>query len=260
MDRKSESLDIYQEVFRTYQEFSGTVIEDHIKRLQEIDRILPPSSTFFIVTNTSMGTFEFVSKNFEYALGLDREKMLTEGVPYWLSHIHPEDLPVWIGLMGDLMNYTMAEIRREDRMRVQYQWNFRVRTDSGLFANLVEQQVPLFLDELGKPIIGIGHLSVLGFNDPMPIRSAVRIMNEKQQYETLRVRSYGAQKALSDGLSERERDVIRLLALGNTSKEIAEKLFLSPHTVDTHRRRILKKLNCSSTAQAVAQFKGNGFI
>lgn len=44
-------------------------------------------------------------------------------------------------------------------------------------------------------------------------------------------------------LSEREKEVVVLIANGLTSGEIAEKLFISTHTVDTHRKNILSKLN-----------------
>lgn len=49
-------------------------------------------------------------------------------------------------------------------------------------------------------------------------------------------------------ISDREREIIRYVALGYTNKEIAEKLFLSFHTVTTHRRNIAAKLQIHSTA------------
>lgn len=47
-------------------------------------------------------------------------------------------------------------------------------------------------------------------------------------------------------ISERERDVIKLIAKGLTNKEIADQLFISPHTVITHRKNITNKLNIKS--------------
>ncbi len=44
-------------------------------------------------------------------------------------------------------------------------------------------------------------------------------------------------------LSERERQVLKLIVEGNTNKEIADKLYLSPKTVENHRARIMSKLN-----------------
>jgi two-component system, NarL family, response regulator NreC len=54
-----------------------------------------------------------------------------------------------------------------------------------------------------------------------------------------------------DDLSEREVDVLRLIALGHTNSEIAEQLFLSVRTVETHRSHIQQKLRLSTRAELV---------
>jgi DNA-binding NarL/FixJ family response regulator len=52
-------------------------------------------------------------------------------------------------------------------------------------------------------------------------------------------------------ISEREGEIIRLVAEGFTNKEIADKLFLSAHTVTTHRKNIMAKLGVNNTAGLV---------
>jgi DNA-binding NarL/FixJ family response regulator len=52
-------------------------------------------------------------------------------------------------------------------------------------------------------------------------------------------------------LSEREIEVIRLISDGLTNKQIADKLFLSTHTVNTHRKNIMSKLGINNTAGIV---------
>ncbi len=54
-----------------------------------------------------------------------------------------------------------------------------------------------------------------------------------------------------DGLSEREVEVLRLIALGHTNAEIAEKLYLSVRTVETHRAHIQQKLRLGSRSELV---------
>ena len=54
-----------------------------------------------------------------------------------------------------------------------------------------------------------------------------------------------------DGLTARERDVARLVVLGHTSREIAERLVLSVRTVETHRARIQHRLRLRSRAELV---------
>jgi DNA-binding NarL/FixJ family response regulator len=58
-----------------------------------------------------------------------------------------------------------------------------------------------------------------------------------------------AKKADTDPLSERERDVLRLLALGHTNQEIAQLLFISIRTAETHRARIMQKLGLRTRAE-----------
>lgn len=48
-------------------------------------------------------------------------------------------------------------------------------------------------------------------------------------------------------LTEREIDIIRLLAMEYTSKEISDELFISTHTVETHRKNLMKKLQVNTT-------------
>jgi DNA-binding NarL/FixJ family response regulator len=54
-----------------------------------------------------------------------------------------------------------------------------------------------------------------------------------------------------DPLSEREREVLRLLALGHTNQEIASMLFISVRTAETHRARIMQKLELHTRAEIV---------
>ena len=57
------------------------------------------------------------------------------------------------------------------------------------------------------------------------------------------------------GISEREYEVLMLLAEGMSNKEIAERLFVSPNTVKTHLARLYEKLEVSRRTQAVTRAK-----
>jgi DNA-binding NarL/FixJ family response regulator len=58
-------------------------------------------------------------------------------------------------------------------------------------------------------------------------------------------------RADADPLSEREREVLRLLALGHTNQEIAKMLYISVRTAETHRAHIMQKLRLSTRAELV---------
>jgi two-component system, NarL family, response regulator NreC len=69
-----------------------------------------------------------------------------------------------------------------------------------------------------------------------------------------------ARKAEEDPLSDREREVLRLLALGHTNQEIAKQLFISVRTAETHRAHIMQKLHLSSRAELVRYAIAQGLL
>ena len=88
--------------------------------------------------------------------------------------------------------------------------------------------------------------------------AAVRKVAAGQRYvhPTLGARLVAAEaderaRAEEDPLSEREHEILRLLALGHTNQEIASQLYLSVRTVETHRAHIMQKLRISTRAELV---------
>ena len=67
-------------------------------------------------------------------------------------------------------------------------------------------------------------------------------------------------RAEEDPLSDREREVLRLLALGHTNQEIAGQLYISVRTAETHRAHIMQKLRLSSRAELVRYALDQGLL
>jgi two-component system response regulator NreC len=69
-----------------------------------------------------------------------------------------------------------------------------------------------------------------------------------------------AAMAAADPLSDREREVLRLLALGHTNQEIAKMLYISVRTAETHRAHIMQKLRLSTRAELVRYALQHGLL
>jgi two-component system response regulator NreC len=67
-------------------------------------------------------------------------------------------------------------------------------------------------------------------------------------------------RAEADPLSDREREVLRLLALGHTNQEIAKQLYISVRTAETHRAHIMQKLRLSTRAELVRYAIDQGLL
>jgi len=88
---------------------------------------------------------------------------------------------------------------------------------------------------------------------------------ERYVHPTLGARMVAAdatarQRAETDPLSEREREVLHLLALGHTNQEIADMLFISVRTAETHRAHIMRKLGLSTRAELVRYAIAEGLL
>ena len=244
---------IYTEIFDT---FPDVEIEEHINKLIELDFYYPFNTTFFCITNTANQNFEYVSKNFTACTGLSNDKMMEGGMDYFWSLFHKDDINPWIDCLKELMTFTMKELTDEQRKRMSYTWNYRMKNAKGEYVTVIQNTTPLQFDETHKPIIGLAHYTVLEADLNMDICASAKYLNDKNEYETLFYKNVSNNNLL-DVISNRERDIIRLLITKKSSKEIAKNLNISKHTVDTHRRNILKKLDLSSTIELANYFKTN---
>ena len=99
-------------------------------------------------------------------------------------------------------------------------------------------------DFLEKPVDEAMLLDVL--------RNALRVDRER--------RSAATQRSTSDRrrerLTEREREILKLLTVGHSNREIAAQLGISPRTVEVHKARIMEKLECRSLAELIRTNRG----
>ncbi len=101
--------------------------------------------------------------------------------------------------------------------------------------------------------------------------SAIRVISTGRFYlspsaQTLMIGDYlqrvhlGEERDSYSGLTEREREILKLVAEGYTNNQIAEQLFISPKTVDTHRTHVMDKLNLHSRAELVKYAMRRGLL
>jgi two-component system response regulator NreC len=99
------------------------------------------------------------------------------------------------------------------------------------------------------------------------VRSAVRgqvylypSVTHKLVVDYLRRAKSGGDRATVDGLTDREREILGLIAQGRTTPEIAVELYLSPHTVQSHRDHIMTKLGLHSKAALIRYAVERGLV
>ena len=114
---------VYAEIFKSYE---NPVIEEHIKKIIELDGYLPYNSTFFCITNTQTLSFDYISKNMFSCVGLKSNSLKKRGMRSFWSRIHPEDVDYSLSLKLQIVN----PIEKGKRTTTQAQRKYGVQSRS----------------------------------------------------------------------------------------------------------------------------------
>ena len=241
-------LQAYQELFQC-----DILPDDTVKRFVDahlvIDQYLPDAAAFFYVVKYPDGKYNFLGKQQEHVSGYGNEEFKEGGVELFLQSIDPEHIDFILqGVYPDILGFVAALPDDAAKKKVLIQFNYRFRRKDGEFVNLLEHVHILDLDSAGRPAIVLGNVIMLQHTDPSPVRLTIKQLNGQGISETVLNKVYSPLQT-KQLVSDREMEILRHLATGRSSREIGRLLFISPHTVDTHRRRLLKKTGSSSVVE-----------
>ncbi len=230
-----------------------TGLSDYGKALHanpSLERMLSQSPCLTWVLDVRTGGYEFVSANIENLLGYPPRRFTTTGIAFTRELLHPHDAgPAW-KLMLRVYKCLLALPARHHPF---YGLNrdYRLRRADGTYVRLLEQSTVLQSDRLGN----ITHLlGVCTDITDLKKSDVLTASVHSSHYQTcLTYTSADAAPGKPTGLSQREREIIRLVSEGYNSQEIADRLFISVHTVNTHRRNISGKTN-THTAGSLVRF------
>jgi DNA-binding NarL/FixJ family response regulator len=137
--------------------------------------------------------------------------------------------------------------------------NFRMRKISGEPVNVVSQ---CYLFYQSSPVETVYILQISTPVDDWLTNTIKRGNYHWYSGNDLTYFRYPDEELMCTGsnLSYREMEIIRCIHKGMETKGIGEKLFLSPHTISTHRRNILKKSGKTSIGEVIFELEGFGMI
>lgn len=115
-----------------------------------------------------------------------------------------------------------------------------------------------FIEEIVK--IGIDGCLLKNNTGKQLAEAIARVHSGRSYYDEIQSFNSPTEEIKKHKLGKREIDVIKLIAEGLSSQQIGEKLFISEHTVKTHRKNILRKLDLHNTSELVQYSLNNGII
>ena len=203
---------------------------EKIEQLRAVEDCIPG---VIIVHNLANDSIVYLSERGRKHLNVTLEEIRMPHFDYHQRFFNPEDVQNYAPkIMGMLQ-------RNDDEEMVSYFQQVRA-TDKDPFRWFSSSSKILLRDKENKPMLGI----------------TIAVPIDEEHYFTPKIERLiqennllREKQAVFAELSRREKEILVLLYDGLSGPQIAEKLFLSPFTVETHRKNLMQKLNVKSTQQ-----------
>lgn len=199
-----------------------------IESLQDFEKEIP---AVFIVHNLKENAVVYMSERGRSILGVKLEEIRVPNEEYHQQFFNPEDVPNYLPKIFDLIQRNdpgeMVTFFQQVRSSPKEDWTWYLSSTK------------IFLrDEAGSPLLSIT-LAV-----PIEAKHHITAKVERLLRENNFLRQNNHIYAT---LTKREKEILRLMALGHSSSEIAEKLHISEATASTHRRNIRIKIKAETS-------------
>lgn len=230
-----------------------SILDKHVAFLESIKSVHSSAISIFDLAEMQ---HTYLSSTFEDMLGWDLEEAQKPGNEYIDNRMHPDDLK-HLNRVSSQFFELILKVKKEDRQNMKHYkliMDYRTKGKDNSYVRVIEQHKLLEFDQDDNIWLS---LSILDLSPDQDIQSICRyrLVNAKtgEMY-------HFPKESPAGNLSLREQEILQLLGKGLISKQIADQLFISVNTVNTHRQRIIEKLNVNNTAEAIQHALTIGII
>ncbi|KAA5538568.1 LuxR C-terminal-related transcriptional regulator [Adhaeribacter rhizoryzae] len=201
--------------------------------------------------------FVYLSENTRSLIGYEPQLFRQDGFLTLSKLLHPADKKNILELTVQLWENILA-LPKEKRLGYTFSRKYRIRKPDGTSVCLLEQNKITQTDSGGNITHVLG--TCTDITDLINELTFEACVQGKFTKAPMRLTPENAPVAARNILSEREKEIVRLVAEGLSSKVIADQLFISFHTVNTHRKNIIGKTHSKNTSGLVQYAISNRII
>ncbi len=231
-------------------ELDYSILKTHIRFIESLSEI---HNSVVSIFDLSKMDHVYLSPNYSGLLGWEKSKLDYPDLDYINQRMHPDDFAHLNSVSWQFFELILRvdPVWREQMKFIKLIMDYRTIGKDRNYVRVIEQHKLLELDKSGNPWLSMSILDISPDQD-MTSMCRYRLVNsqtgELYHFPT-------SELIIEHKLSFREQEILQLLAKGLISKQIADQLFISVNTVNTHRQRIIEKLEVNNTAEAV-QYAG----
>ncbi len=232
-----------------------------IKIIDQVAALFSAGNTYYFVLNFETYRMDYVSEGTKTILGIESDEFTLEK---FLDCLNPEDLEKLHEKESASLNFKLNKIPEEDILKYKTVYLLRVNLKDGTQKTLLHQSKVLNLSNDGKvfQVMSI-HTDITYLHSPIDHKiSFISSDNKLPSYYSLNTGDSFNLKETKDkfALTPREKQILKKISEGKSVIEIADKLYVSVHTINTHRRNILRKTDCKNMTQLITNCIRCGII
>jgi PAS domain-containing protein len=220
--------------------------------MQKLGELMEANDQFITVSDLGQIKFLYVSEGIRQMIGVEPSQ-LNPG--HFVEVTHPDDLSR-LGLLRAQTFIVEKEVLETQTGSALVSFTLRLRIPAGEYHNVLCQAY-FFYSPSPRKVVYL--LQVISRIDWFRMKNQDYHHYKGKEMSLFRFPDEELLK-IGPGLSEREFEIVKLVESGLGSKEIAEKLFLSVHTVNTHRKNILIKTGKPHISDLIYDFKAQGLL
>lgn len=224
---------------------SSSVLQSQIEAYKRLFSVFQAGNYYYIIFNMFKSELEFVDENVTGVLGYTQDEF---GIECLMDNIHPDDKAYFLNFEHRVVEFFKAlPFDKAGKYKVQY--DIRVKTKDNRYVRLLHQALQIDYDEKNyyrtlSLHTDISHIKKEG----EPCFSLIGLDGEPSYYNIQDANLYTKS---SNQFTKRERQILKCIVEGKGSKEIADELYISQHTVNVHRKNILFKASARTTVELV---------
>ena len=227
-------------------------IDPNYPMLLELERIMELNNQFIYVADAIQMKIHYTSKGSRRTLGIPPEEL---SFYHFMEATHPDDIQRLNLGRAKLVKVAQDLFIAEKGYSI-LSTNYRIRNTTGGFTDFLIQCYLYYSIIPYKTVFFLKIHTDIDWHKKIKYGYHYYVGNDLSYFR------YPDEELLQKGniFSDREFEIIRLIESGLSSEEIAEKLFLSVHTVNTHRRNVLEKTEKPSISELIYDLKDRGVL
>ncbi len=223
----------------------------------------------FLISCLSKDKFIHLDQNFSELTGYPNEKFIEDGMDFWFSIIHPADMEaVTEKIISAHKAMFSPDVDPENPTPLILEYRFKHANGNWVGVRDTRYLISFNADKvIDKVLCKFESIPT----DEFEIRELTELLNKEnsctKMLEQAMVHKNAKSKQTLDGVSvaarnnpayisrltRREKEILQLIAQGLSTKMIADQCFISIHTVETHRRHLLEKLEVKNSMELIKE-------